>query len=71
MHGSVLDMPAVARRMLVMRRSVVGCFRFGCALVLSFLTARGTHERKAANQNKQRSHDSDCASFALHTAMTK
>src|SRR2546425_12974360 len=62
-RGSVLRMPAVVRSVLAMRRSVLGCLRLGCAVFLSFLTPGGTHEREAAKQSKQRSHDSDCASL--------
>jgi hypothetical protein len=70
-RGSVLRMPAVVRSVLAMRRSVLGCLSLGCAVFLSFLTPGGTHEREAAKQSKQRSHDSDCASFTRHTTITK
>jgi hypothetical protein len=55
-RGSVLGMPTIARGLLPVRRSVMGCFCLRCGMFFSLLTARDTHQRKAADQNKKRSH---------------
>ena len=67
---STLDIGFVVSRSLTIRRWLRR-FRVGCSVFLSFLTAHRTHELEATNEDKQRSHVPDSASFALHAAMTK
>jgi hypothetical protein len=56
MGHRVLNIPAIACRLCIMRHSVLRRVRVGYALL--FVTTRTTRERKGTNQNKERSYDS-------------